>query len=38
MALENVEVVRAGFEAWNAGGVEYFWDHTDALEAVGLAE
>jgi ketosteroid isomerase-like protein len=64
MTQENVEVVKAGFEAWNTGdsdalhcpdanleltGVftvrkgrifdtEFFWDHAEALEVVGLSE
>jgi len=74
MSQENVEVVKAGFDAWNAGDmdtaremydpdavlkmaegwpepgpfvgytvrdgrvckIEFFWEHSGALEAVGL--
>ena len=38
MSQEDVENVRRGFEAWNGGEVEYFWDHEEALKAVGLEE
>jgi hypothetical protein len=37
---QSVEIVRAAFEMRNSGifGVEHFWDHAKALEAVGPQE
>ena len=39
MSQENVEVVRAGFEAWNMGDMSAAGkSKSEALEAVGLSE
>ena len=48
MSQENIKVVRATFDTWNAGDMDafrelvhhsdYFWDHAEALEAAGLRE
>jgi hypothetical protein len=47
MSQANVEILRAAFDEWNAGDtfreskvflMEYFWDHAEALETLGLSE
>ena len=35
MSQENVDLLKSEFKAWYD---EKFWDHAEALEAVGLSE